>query len=83
MFEVVALEGCPYSQRAVDILTKLKHTKVIWVNHETKHNYKTAERNTFPQISYTHKTKQGDVKKVFIGGMNELEKLIEMKNKQE
>lgn len=79
MFEVVALEGCPYSQKAVDVLTKLENTKVIWVNHTTKHAYKTTERPTFPQISFVYKSKDGMVKKKFIGGLSELERLIEMK----
>jgi len=80
MFEIVALEGCPYSQRAVDTLNSLRDTKVIWVNESSKQKYKTLQRNTFPQISFIVKTNQGQLKKVFIGGMSELENLIDLKN---
>jgi hypothetical protein len=82
MFQVIALEGCPYSQRAVEILKSLPNTEVIWVDHESKHRYKTPDRQTFPQITYKYKQKNGQLKTVFIGGLSELEKLIELKKKQ-
>lgn len=79
MFKVIALEGCPYSERAVDILKFLTNTEVIWIDHESKNKYKTPDRQTFPQITYTYKKKNGKNETVFIGGLSELEKLIELK----
>lgn len=78
MFEVVALEGCPYSKNAVQVLGPLE-SNIIWVNDTTKQKYKTAEHNTFPQISYYVKTSKG-LKKMYIGGWNDLEHLIAMKD---
>ena len=75
MFNVIALEDCPYSIEAVNTLKHLK-PKITWVKHENKHKYKTAERSTFPQISYTVKTKKGH-KDIYIGGLSDLEYLLD------
>ena len=78
MFEVVALEGCPYSKNAVQVLEPLG-SNVIWVNDTTKQKYKTAGRETFPQIFYHVKTPKGQ-KRIYVGGWNDLENLIAIKN---
>jgi glutaredoxin len=81
MFYVVALEGCPYSESCVNKLKKLniKHN-VTWVNHNTKHQYKTSKFNTFPQISFKVINRQGIYKDIFIGGLDDSEKLIQISN---
>lgn len=85
MFEIIALNGCPYSARAVETLEQLSaknpkiQVKVTWVDSNDKHKYKTPERSTFPQIFYHVKTSKG-VKRITIGGLDELEQLIQLKN---
>lgn len=84
MFEVIALKECPFSARAVELLENLSHqnpnikVKITWVDQSTKQKYKTSERSTFPQIFYHVKTSKG-LKKLFIGGCDNLEQLITIK----
>jgi glutaredoxin len=80
MYEVIALEECPYSIRAVKLLKalsqknpKLKY-KVVWVNETNKHQYKTPERPSFPQISFHVKSSKG-INKIYIGGCEQFENL--------
>ena len=81
MFDIVALEGCPYSAQAVDLLTAMSQRhpnfkfKVTWVNASNKQKYKTPDRQTFPQISFQVKTTRG-VQSIYVGGCENLEELI-------
>jgi glutaredoxin len=82
MFEVIALNGCPYSERAVQLLQGISKknpnfkVNVTWVDGESKNKYKTNGRTTFPQISYAVQTSKG-LKKLYIGGCEDIENLIE------
>lgn len=76
MFEVIALEGCPHSQRAVELMKNLgtKHN-VIWVPRDSKEKFKTPNRPTFPQISFHVRRSKGP-RVIYIGGCDDLENLI-------
>jgi hypothetical protein len=80
MFYVVALEGCPYSQQAVQVLHHIKglKTTIKWINSQEKSHYKTSQRSTFPQISYLVKpTSTGKNQEIYIGGLDELNYLLD------
>lgn len=85
MFEVIALKECPYSAQSVETLEQLAaknpniRVKVTWVDSSNKQKYKTPERSTFPQIFYHVKTSKG-VKRITIGGNDELDQLIQLKD---
>lgn len=69
---LISLENCPYSEAAKEMLDnyKIKY-KYILVNNITKIEYKTKEKNTFPQIYYLNKDK-----KYLIGGFDDLKFII-------
>ena len=81
MFEIIALENCPYSKKAVELLNNLQRKnpnikiKTTWVDDSTKHKHKTAQNNTFPQIRYKVQTKNG-MRQIVIGGCDRLEELL-------
>ena len=72
MFHVIALKGCPYSERAVESLKNYPYPlkyKVVWVDGNTKANCP----GTFPQITYQSPTR----KITTIGGCDNLIPLLE------
>lgn len=84
MFEIIALEHCPYSAKAVKTLETFAKQNanfqfsVIWVNQQTKEKYKKNQDDTFPQIVFHVKKSDGTLEKVFIGGNDDLDRLIEL-----
>lgn len=73
-FIVHALEGCPYSQDAVQLLAKFDYPRsVTWVPRADKEQYKLknlwSTETTFPQIFYN---------KYHIGGFKQLKKLLKV-----
>jgi glutaredoxin len=53
MFFVIALEGCPYSEKCVHLMNSCNlKPNVSWVNHENKHLYKKKNYSTFPQVFF-------------------------------
>jgi glutaredoxin len=87
MFEIVALDGCPHSASAIKTLQDLHDTNpnlkinVVRVNSDTKNQYKTTERPTFPQISFQYKNSKGQVHSIYLGGREQLESLVEIAHK--
>lgn len=78
---IVVLEGCGYSQAAIELLNdyKIKY-KSIKINQEEKNKYITPEINTFPQI-YLKKNKTND--SLLLGGYTDLKYFCDMfKNKK-
>ncbi len=73
--KTIILEGCPWS-KALDELLKIKKikSKIIKVNDTTKHKYKTAIINTFPQLYFIDNTEH------LIGGYTETKRLLDMIN---
>ena len=84
MFEIIALEHCPHSAKAVETLNKLANQngnfkfKVTWVNSETKEKYKKNPSDTFPQIIFQVKTSDGKLKTIVVGGNDDLDHLIQV-----
>jgi glutaredoxin len=84
MFEIIALEHCPYSANAVKTLESLAEENenfkftVTWVNQQSKEKYKKTPDDTFPQIVFHVKLSDGRLKKIIIGGNDDLDKLIEL-----
>lgn len=81
MFYIIALEGCPYSQEAVNIINKYKNVKKIieWVSQDKKHQYK-KKLSTFPQIYFRYKKKNGTENDILIGGCDNLKKILQILN---
>jgi len=85
MFKVVALEGCPYSQNAVEFFTRLRDRNprikvdIVAVDGTTKSQYQTRQYSTFPQISY-HVKSGKHIRQVFIGGWDQWERLMAIKD---
>ena len=79
MFQIIALEGCPYSQSAVKLFEKMHGIKyhVRWISQEDKHAFKSKKRTTFPQISFLVKV-DGKDKEIYIGGFEDLLNLIKI-----
>lgn len=81
--KIIALENCPYSIGAYNLLVPNKNNQhkqinVKWVNYDDKHKYKKENRQTFPQISFINE------KEYFLGGYSELKDLInELRNQTE
>lgn len=79
MFHVLALQGCPYSQQAVDTLTRLTkgnpdlRLEIQWVKAEEKSRYQTRDRPTFPQITYRYKDNV-----YYVGGNDRLQELLQL-----
>lgn len=75
MFEIVALENCPHSIRAVRFFEQHQEWPhvVKWVNAQTKVKYqkKTSAMNTFPQISVVEGRK-----KILLGGTEVLYDIV-------
>ena len=83
MFQIIALEHCPFSEKAVKTFDNLakQNTNIkvqtIWVNSITKSKYKTSERSTFPQIYY-HVQSSNGLKTIYIGGNDNIEDLLQI-----
>jgi len=73
---IVVLEGCGYSQGAIELLNnyKIKY-KTIKINQEEKNKYITPEINTFPQV-YLKKNKTKD--SLLLGGYTDLKYFCDM-----
>jgi len=72
----IVLEGCPYSNAALELLNEHKNikTQIIKVNQTNKDNYKTTEIGTFPQIYLKRNNKNGSL---LLGGYDKLEKFFD------
>ena len=73
-FTVHALENCPYSINAVNMLEKMHMpAKVTWIKLNEKSHYRSKQGwksdVTFPQIYYSN---------YYIGGSKELKKLLKV-----
>jgi glutaredoxin-related protein len=83
MFQIIALEHCPFSEKAVKTFENLakQNTNIklqtIWVNSVTKNKYKTSEHNTFPQIYY-HVQSSNGLNTIFIGGNDNIDDLVQI-----
>jgi glutaredoxin-related protein len=74
------LDGCGYSRKSKDILSKNKKNKMIRVTHNDKENYKKKNNmNTFPQIFGVYKNQKVLPQEYLIGGNDDLEYLLEIK----
>ena len=73
--KTIILEGCPWS-KALDELLKIKKikSKIFKVNATTKHKYKTALIDTFPQLYFIDNTEH------LIGGYSETKRLLDIIN---
>jgi glutaredoxin len=75
---VVVLEGCPYSNAALELLTDNKtNFKSLKVTSNDKEKYKTNEISTFPQI-YLKKNNNS----LLLGGYSDLKTFFETFNNQ-
>jgi glutaredoxin 3 len=78
MIKLYVLEGCPYCNKALDILkkNKIKHKKIVVENSEEAKNYykKKNKMNTFPQI-FLDFNESNSMK---IGGCSDLENLMDL-----
>jgi len=83
MFEIVALDGCPHSASAIETLQALHDANpnlkinIIRVNSNTKNQYKTTDRPTFPQISFQYKSSNGKIHSIYLGGREQFENLVQ------
>jgi len=73
--KIIALENCPFSIGAYNLLVPNKNNQhkqinVKWINNDDKNKYKTKNSQTFPQISFINE------EEYFLGGYSELEDLI-------
>ena len=78
---IVVLDGCGYSQAAIELLNNynIKY-KSLKINQEEKSKYITSEINTFPQV-YLKKNKTND--SLLLGGYTNLNEFCELfKNKK-
>lgn len=69
--KLIFLENCPYSIAAKELLNNFKF-KLISVNQENKHKYKTKEISTFPQIYMND---------ILLGGYSDLTEIFDIINK--
>jgi len=80
MIKLYVLEGCPYCNKALDILkkNKIKHKKIVVENTEEAKNYykKKNKMNTFPQIFLDF----NESTSMKIGGCSDLENLMDLLN---
>jgi len=75
---IVVLEGCPYSNAALELLTDNKiNFKSLKVTSNEKEKYKTGEISTFPQI-YLKKNSNS----LLLGGYSDLKVFFETFNNQ-
>ena len=71
-----SLEGCPYSMKAEELLSKSKNVKVIKVKYSQREKIKEKNKmNTFPQI-FLVKNKN----KLKIGGCDSIESILNIIN---
>jgi glutaredoxin len=70
----VLLEGCPYSNKAIDLLKKnnINHQVKI-VTYENKEKFKMENYSTYPQIFLK---KEASTDSLFLGGYSDLENFI-------
>ena len=77
MFYIIGLEGCPYSEKAVELVTsKLRpgQYRIKWINYDQKEHIKQKlNRDTFPIITW--KNKNG--LHTMIGGSDDLQNLLD------
>jgi glutaredoxin 3 len=78
MIKLYVLEGCPYCNKALDILkkNKIKHKKIVVENTEEAKKYykKKNKMDTFPQI-FLDISETNSIK---IGGCSDLENLMDL-----
>jgi len=81
MIVLYVLEGCPYCERALQMLKmeKIKHKKVVVPRDEEKKNeYKRmCEMETFPMIFIRNPKAHGENEYLKIGGSSDLEAYIQ------
>lgn len=78
MFLILALEGCYFSSESVKLVQSLNlPTKIIWINSDTKHQYKSADFHTFPRISFQFVDFHNRPHEILIGGLSDFNKFID------
>jgi glutaredoxin-related protein len=74
--QAIVLEGCPYSNAAIELLNNHKNikSKIITVNQSNKEDYKTIDISTFPQIYLKRNDKNGSL---LLGGYDKLKEAFD------
>jgi glutaredoxin len=73
-FKIISLFDCPYSEAGEKLMSKY-NTKVINISRDEKHNYKTEQIQTFPQIYFNT-----GYQELLIGGYNDMKTLLDKVN---
>ena len=77
-FDVISLEGCPYSTAAETLLeSKNINFKLTEVKYNEREMHKNDEITTFPQIYLKKKNSSG---KLLVGGYDKLNNLVDILN---
>jgi glutaredoxin len=76
MIEIVYLQTCPYCMKALDMLKKhkLPYKAIKVISESAKQEWKQKNKmSTFPQIFDVITTKNGETRRMKIGGSDDLE----------